>query len=52
MLFSILNSPNNHIHSESKKRLSFLTLLFAAGEPGVSLGQVPPDKFYPKKVKK
>jgi len=27
-----LNTPNNHMHSDSKKRRSFLALLFAAGD--------------------
>jgi hypothetical protein len=28
--------PNNHVHSDSKKRRSFLALLFAAGVGDVS----------------
>ncbi len=28
----MLIMPNNHIHSDSKKRRSFLALLFAAGD--------------------
>jgi hypothetical protein len=33
MHFSItLNMANNHIHSDSKKRRSFLALLFATGD--------------------
>ena len=27
--------PNNRMHSDSKKRRSFLALLFAAGDAGV-----------------
>ncbi len=27
-----MKSPNNHIHTDSKKRRSFIALLFAAGD--------------------
>ena len=31
-ILNMIYEPNNHIHADSKKRRSFLALLFAAGD--------------------
>ena len=32
MKYGAIISPNNHMHSDSKKRRSFVALLFTAGD--------------------